>query len=127
QRLDPTGVERLARLLEHRRALVEADEPRAGVRGKHAAGRLARPGAELEHASRVDAARRLGGPLLELVVARELRVHELEVVARREVELAHRPESDSRRDDEKGPRRALLEQNRRPPTLPGGCPPSTIG
>ena len=74
---------------EHARAAVETEEVRARMAPEHAPRRLARAEAELEDLTRLDPFRGRGGLLLQLVVERDLLVHELEEVLGRELETAH--------------------------------------
>src|SRR3954452_23855994 len=87
QLLDSARLEHVARALEHRRALVDPDQPRGRVHREDAPGGLPRTGPQLERAPNLGFTCRLGGPLLELLVARELGMHELEVLLGVEVEL----------------------------------------
>ena len=74
---------------EHPRAPVDPDEVRARMAGEHAPGRLAGAEAELEDARRLDGLGRTRRLVLELLVAGDLVVHQLEEVLRRELELVH--------------------------------------
>src|SRR5688572_25027503 len=91
--------------------------------------RLTRSRAELEDALRLDATRLVGDCVLELIEPLDVRADRVEVVVRREVELAHRNSISDRTATKKRPEVGRLRARliRRRPTLPGGCPPSTIG
>jgi hypothetical protein len=82
--------QRLARVREHAFAGVDADELRLGVPGKYALRGLSRARPELENPPRALAGRG-GCGLLEPVVARHLRDHQLAVAVGLEMELSHHP------------------------------------
>jgi len=74
---------------EHPRAPVDAHEVRARMPREHAARRLAGAEAELQDARRLDGLGRARGRVLELLVAGDLVVHQLEELLRRELGLVH--------------------------------------
>jgi hypothetical protein len=78
---------RLSSVLEHVVALVDADEPSAGVNREDALRGDSRAGAEIEDRPRVQPGSRLRHRVLEAVVPRHLTSHQLEIRVRMEVEL----------------------------------------
>jgi hypothetical protein len=93
-------------LLQHRFALVDADERRSRMVLQHSPRRLPRPRPQLEDSPCPDAARGVRDCVLKLVESLDLRTNRLEVAVGREVKLAQRSSPGSNEN--------MTESRRRP-------------